>query len=142
MLTNRLDQHFTEEKERSQTEKSQNTESQSEKSNQLRDDGSREKREVELSSQTSAATVGFKAEVLATTKSTTVDLVIVVKEGAVREQVGCVVTAINSAATGEDIRHTSREDTHRNIGGAWMQCREWMFTQENRTNEEEGTGAS
>jgi hypothetical protein len=56
-----------------------------EKSNQLRDDTSRDKSEVKLSAQTSAVTVGFKTEALATTKRTPVDLVIAVKEGAVSE---------------------------------------------------------
>jgi hypothetical protein len=100
-----------------------------------------------LSAQTSEATVGFKTEDLATTKSTPVGLVIASKEGADSEQVylgtvatsivgaaessqvvltnavveagttGCVVTVVNSAATGEEYtQFTIASTTCENIG--------------------------
>ncbi len=54
-LTNRLDQAFTEEKEKWQIGKSQNAKGQSKMLNQLRDDTARYKSEAELSKQTASS---------------------------------------------------------------------------------------
>jgi hypothetical protein len=65
-LTNRLEQAFTEEKEKWQIGKSQNAEWQSKMLNQLRDDTARYKSEAELSKQT-ASSKKQQAAALATT---------------------------------------------------------------------------
>jgi hypothetical protein len=117
-LTNRLDQAFTEEKEKWQRGKSQNAEWQSKVFSQLRDDTSRYKSEAELSKPT-ASSKQQQAAALATTtlseskqmgldtvtisiateeESTPVGLVIAAKDGAGSDQV-CATTS--STAAGE-----------------------------------------
>ena len=122
-LTNRLDQAFTEEKEKWQIGKSQNAEWQSKMLNQLRDDAAIYKSEAELSKQT-ASSKQQKAAALATTtlseskqmgldtvaisiateeESTPVGVIIEANDGAVSDQV-CLDTPTTSSTAAAERR--------------------------------------